>query len=705
VVSRFRLILMAWLVAERTRWALWLPVCLAIGVGGYFSLPWEPPLHAGALVTIGAVLAGLVFRRRGGAVLVLAIAPAAMGAGFSIAQFRTVIVDAPILAKRIGPTMMEGRVLHVQPLEKGYRLVLDRLSIPRLSADQLPERARVRLRSSPRAISPGDVVRLRAILSPPPSPAAPGAFDFARRAYFQRIGAVGFALGKPRIVSRAPDGMSWRVWIGKLRNNFTERVLDSLGGAKGAIAAALMTGERGTIPEDVLVAMREAGLAHLLAISGLHVGLVAGILLFSLRLGFASIGGLALRYPVKKWAAAIALIGAFCYLLISGSTVPTQRAFMMLAVVMAAIMLDRNALSMRVVAFAASLVLLIAPESLLGASFQLSFAAVVALIAAYETLGHRFAGWRADSGRARRIGLYVLGVAFTTLIAGTATAPFAAYHFNRVALYGVAANLIAIPLTGFWIMPWAVAAFALMPFGLEGLALAPMGLGIDAVITVARTVSGWPGASMLLSSMPTVGIILVAFGGLWLCLWRETWRWAGVALIAAGLVTIPFQRGPDILIDGAGRLMAVRSDAGELALSTRKAARFEGKIWLRRSGQQAPGEWPGEGGDGRLACDSLGCIFHIGGRIVALVLDEAALDEDCFQAGVVVSRVPVRRWRCRHPDRVIDRFDLWRRGAHALWISDDGIRVESVAGIRGIRPWSPARKPTRRKPDRTNNPR
>jgi len=259
--------------------------------------------------------------------------------------------------------------------------------------------------------------------------------------------------------------------------------------------------------------------------------------------------------------------------------------------------------------------------------------------------------------------------------------------------------LISIPLTGLWIMPWAMAAFALMPFGLEGLALAPMGWGIEAVIAVARTVSAWPGASMPVAAMPIAGIVLVAFGGVWLCLWREKWRWASLIVMAAGLAVIPNQRGPDILIDGFGRLMAVRSDDGALALSTRKAAKFEGKIWLRRSGQQTPADWPREGDDGQLACDSLGCIFHIGGRIVALVLDEAALDEDCFAASVVVSRVPVRRLRCRHPDRVIDRFDLWHRGAHALWVSDNEIRVESVADFCGTRPWSPGRKSRKRRRD------
>ncbi len=454
-----------------------------------------------------------------------------------------------------------------------------------------------------------------------------------------------------------------------------------------------LTGQRGAIPKPVLGAMRDAGLAHLLAISGLHIGLVAGILFFVVRFLLAAIPPLALRYPVKKWAALAALAGAFGYLLMSGATVPTQRAFLMLAVVLAAVVLDRSAISMRLVALAAAMVLVIAPESLLSVSFQMSFAAVTALVAVYEALARQSSRWRQGAGRFRRIGLYVTGVLLTTVVAGLATAPFALYHFNRIALYSVAANLIAVPLTGLWIMPWAIAAFALMPFGLEALALAPMGWGIDAVIAVAETVAAWPGAVALAPAMPRIGLVAAAAGGLWLCLWRGRWRLFGIGAVAAGLATLAFVRPPDVLINGAGRLMAVRTTSGGLALSSSRISRFEAEIWLRRAGRASAAPWPREGlsPDGTLGCDRIGCILRAGGHTVALVTHRAALDEDCATATVVVSAVPVRRYRCRRPILVIDRFDLWRRGAHALWLDPDGVRVRTVAEASGRRPWSPHR--------------
>lgn len=387
------------------------------------------------------------------------------------------------------------------------------------------------------------------------------------------------------------------------------------------------------------------------------------------------------------------------YLLISGATVPTQRAFVMIGLVLVAVMLDRTALSMRLVALAATLVLLLRPESLTGASFQLSFAAVVALIAAYETPGQRFSAWRSGAPP-RRLLIYVAGVALTTMIAACATGPFAIYHFNRIALYGVAANLIAIPLAGFWIMPWAIAAFVLMPLGLEGLALAPMGWGIDGLLAVARGVAGWPGAVALVPAMPAAGLAVAALGRLWLCLWRRRWRLAGIPVVVAGVAPLALVRPPDLLIDGRGRLMAVRGADGGLALSSRRVARFEGEMWLWRAGLARPLKFPrqGYGPGGRIACDALGCIYDTGGRKVALVRHIAALEEDCDVAAVVVSSVPVRRHRCRAPTVVIDRFDLWRRGAHALWLDGDRVRVESVADVRGERPWSPRRGGGKKKP-------
>ena len=684
--------------AERDRWALWLPALAGAGIAVYFALPAEPPLWLGPA---GAVVAlGLAWTARGRPALPLAlIAAGALAVGFAAAEMRSARVAAPVLAKPIGPIVVEGRVVRAETRPRGARLLLDELRIARLAASQTPARVRVRVMVGADGIGPGDRVALLARLSPPPGPAAPGAFDFARRAWFQGLGAVGFSYGKPKSVAHG-EGGSFGTALARLRAGATQRVRAALAGDTGAMAAALMTGERGAISEATLVAMRNSGLAHLLAISGLHMGLVAGIVFFFVRLAFAAFPVVALRHPIKKWAAGAALAGALFYLAVSGATVPTQRAFVMVAIVLLAVLLDRAAISMRLVAWAAAVVLLLAPESLTGPSFQMSFAAVIALIASYEVASGPLAAWRAAGGWERRAAVYLAGIVLSSAVATAATAPFAAYHFNRLALYGLAANLAAVPLTALWIMPWAMVAFLLMPLGLEGLALAPMGWGVDGVIAVARHVAAWPGAVVLVKAMPTAALALIAAGGLWLCLWRGRWRAGGLAGIALGLALAIAARPPDLLVDGSGRLVALRQPDGALALNNGNIAKFDASIWLRRNAQWQAAPWPagtGPAATGQgLRCDPLGCIWHARGRTVALDWRPEALAEDCAGSNLVISREPAP-WRlCRDRERVIDRWSVWKDGAHAVWLSGDGIRIESVRGVAGERPWVPKPEQARR---------
>ena len=511
------------LAAERERWLLWLPVGVGAGTAIYFTLELEPPLWLGlAVMALALVLVFAGLRRRPALVLV-GLAIGAIGLGFTGAKYRTLSVDAPVLAARTGPAMVSGQVVKVEPKPGGPRITLADVAVRRLDADETPRRVRIRLRDSQGRVAPGDWISIAAILMPPPAPSAPGAFDFPRHAFFKGLGAVGFAVGRVRH-AEAPEGKgqgSFALWLSTLRQGIYRRITQSLGGTVGAVAAALMTGIRGAIPEEVMEAMRASGLAHLLAISGLHIGLVTGVLFFAIRGILAALEPIALRFAIKKWAALGALLGAFAYLLVTGATVPTQRAFLMAAMVLSAIMLDRTAISMRLVAWAALIVLLIAPESLLGASFQMSFAAVIALVAGYEAVRVPFGRWRAHGGWWRLPLIYLLGVGLTTIIAGSATTPFVIFHFNRFSAFGLAANLLAVPVTALWIMPWATVAYILMPLGLEGVALAPMGWGIEAVIAIAREVAGWPGSVTLVPAMPVSGIALVAAGGLWLCLWRR----------------------------------------------------------------------------------------------------------------------------------------------------------------------------------------
>jgi competence protein ComEC len=571
---------------ERERWLLWAPVSFGIGVGVYFGLASEPPALTGISIFAAA---GLVsWRLRANLVLALVLLGIAIGAaGFAAAQLRTHLVAAPVLEKSYGPAGVTGSVVRIEPRPDGPRVTLEQVSLNRIDAEATPALVRIKLRRGD-IVDIGDRIDVFAKLSPPSAPASPGAYDFQRRSWFQGLGAVGFAMGRVR---PGAGGMeeSWSpvLFMTALRLRMSARIRTALPGESGAIAAALMTGDRSAISQESLDSMRDSGLAHLLAISGLHLGLVATTLFFGLRALLALSERLTLRHAIKKWAAVAAMAGSFAYLLLAGATVPTQRAFVMTGLVLLAVLLDRQAISMRLVAWAAMIILAIAPESMLGASFQMSFAAVVALVAFYEAFRARFRVVRMAAGHAiaGRIALYAGGVAATTVIASFATGLIALHHFARIAVFGLPANMLAVPLTALWIMPWAVIAAVLMQLGLDGLPLVLMGWGIDGLLWIAGGISAWPGAVRPVAALPVGGLILVALGGLWLCLWRRRWRHAGLLVMLAGLASPWMLQGPDILVSDDGRLMAVRTADGRLSLSERRRERRVAEDWLEQEGQ------------------------------------------------------------------------------------------------------------------------
>lgn len=687
--------LAAWLAAqlaeERERWALWLPVGFGVGVGCYFLLPSEPPLWSG-IVALATTAFLTVTLWRWPALRFLFVALSFAAGGFTTAKMSSDMVAAPVLAREIGPTLVTGTVEEIEPLPQGFRLRLKELAIERLSGPP-PAAARISVRRPGGAIDIGDRVSLRAVLTPPSPPAAPGAYDFQRDAWFHGLGAVGYSISP---VTKIASGQSsgWREAIQSLRQQSTVKLVAD-GSAEGAMAAALLTGEQSGIPGDTLQAMRDSGLAHLLSISGLHLVLVVALLLGGFRLLLALIQPVALRYPIKKWAAALALLGAFFYLLLAGNPIPAQRAFIMAALALLAVMFDRNPLSMRTVALAAMVILLIAPESLLSASFHMSFAAVIALIAAWEWLQPVLARWRAahptiEPSPLNRIGVYLLGVILTTLIAGTASGFFGLYHFNRIALYGTLANMAAVPITGFWVMPWGMLAMLLMPFGLEQLALEPMRWGLSAIIWVANTVASWPGSSPVLPALPAYALPLLTAGGLWLCLWRRNWRLLGLAPMAIALLSFAWSRPPDILVSDDAEVVAVRDASGGLMMSQPKADKFLRETWTRRAGEVGLLPWPAPGQaspDGSLRCDALGCVLRREGQQLIIAMSAQALAEDCRQSGLLISLEPAGR-ACRRSARLIDFFQLREAGTHAIWFDSSGLEIETVRDSQGARPWS-----------------
>jgi competence protein ComEC len=447
-----------------------------------------------------------------------------------------------------------------------------------------------------------------------------------------------------------------------------------------------LTGLRGALPDHIWDQWAIAGIAHLLSISGLHLALVAGTLFFAVRIALALAPPLALRLPTKKLAALIALLGAFGYLLISGAPVPTQRAFAMTALALVAIMADRNPFSMRLVACAAILVLLLQPESLLGASFQMSFAAVVALIAVYETgVARRPA---AAGGLDWRLLMYVAGIALTTLVASAATTPFSIFHFSRFPTYGIVTNLIAVPLTGVWIMPWGMLGLLLIPLGLDGPCFILMGHGIEVIIAAAAFVADLPGAALAVPRPPLAALVATALGGLWLCLWRTPWRRLGLIGIVLGLCLMPLGQPPDVLIDARGEIAAVRLDDGRLAISPWQRDRWITDNWLQSAGQDRAADWPatGQDGAGDLACDAMGCVVTRAGHTVALARRPEAIEEDCRAADLVVS-YPRVEW-CPGATPLIGPRALRHAGGLALWLKPAGIERLTVREARGERPWT-----------------
>ena len=480
--------------------------------------------------------------------------------------------------------------------------------------------------------------------------------------------------------------------VDALRAKINIRIRAVLPGETGEIAAALITGARGGITEEVNQSMRDSGLFHILSISGLHMAIMAGTVFWLVRALLAVVPSLTLRFPIKKWTAAAALIAAFFYLLLSGAAVPTVRSWIMMSIVLVAVMLDRPAITMRNVALAAFAILIVAPESLFDPSFEMSFAAVVALVALYEWMSGRERDGLGDVSpvwRSLRKGwVLLLGAGLTTLVASTAIAPFAVYHFHRMTHYGLVANLIAAPLVSLLVMPMALISLIAMPFGLEAWPLKAMGAGIELMVATGIWVASWPGAVSVLPQISGTALVLMVLGGLWLCLWRTRTRAFGLVIIALGLALAPPGMRPDVLVERNGETVALRGETGNLVFPPATAASYSVDNWLLADGDDRGAESAAD--ETVFRCDLLGCIGTVKGKTVALIRHPGALEEDCRRADIVIAPFTIGK-KCRAARVIVDRRMLRAHGAHALYIDGLSIRTVTVAAARGQRPWVPER--------------
>ena len=676
--------LQAWVTAERGRFALWLPVALGAGVLLYFQMTSEPALWTGpALIAASLALCILAWRRFASRAAALALLACAVGftAG-QVATFRAL----PIETLPRTAVVLTGTISAVEIMPEGTRVTLEGASWP----DQAPLARRLRIRlpeTGAPALATGDTIRLRALLRPPANPAYPGAWDLQREAFFAGLAGSGRALGPVELLAHAPPRGA-AAWLQSLRDAVAGRIIAGLGTPEGAIAATLLTGAGSAIPPADRAAFRDSGLAHLLAVAGLHIGIVMGLIMGGTRFALALSERAALFWPCKQIAAIAALAGGAGYLLLTGAHVPILRSFAMAALVTLGVALGRRAVSLRGLALAAAAILVLAPQEVTGVSFQMSFAAVLALIAGYEALRPWLIRRRSD-GAGRHITLHVTALLLTSLLAGVASAPYGAYHFGQIQIYFILANVAAVPLTAFWVMPAGLAALALAPLGLERLALAPMGWGIDAILWVARSVASLPAATLGVPHMPGWGLAVLSLGLAWLCLWRTRLRLAGIAAILAGLGAGLVNPPADLLVSDDARLIAF----GGRAIQTRPGfAPFVRDAWAQYWAAPLATPFPEDGVPGPVSCDPDGCRMTQGGATILLARSLRPLE--CAGITLVVSAEPARAVCPGAP--LIDRFTVWRDGAHAVWLRDGQAVVLSDRAYRGVRPWVPPPPPPAR---------
>lgn len=519
--------------AQAMRWPLFYPLGLMLGAGGYVWSPIEPDwawLGGGLILTVLAV--GLTRRRAGGVLAFLAILALCTVGGAMAGKVRAALVASPMLAREIGPARIEGVVTEIDASNSSRRIRIEARAIEGLTPEQTPRFVRISHRSEI-IVGPGRSVSCLAVLSPPPRPVAPGDYEFHRDAWFQQLGGVGFAIGQCKPLPDAAPANAWQAatrWIGALRRAIAQHA-NEVAGAGGGMTAAMLVGDRSFLTAEDSDALRDSGLAHLLSISGVHMVLAGGIFFLIVRLIWPLCEPLALRVPVVKAAALAAILAVTLYFAISGGSVATQRAYVMALIGFGAKLFDRPAVSLRSLAVALSVVVLLQPESVATPGFQMSFAASAGLIALYEVWPRLGRGALGPGLRMRVAGWAVATVA-TSLVASAATMPFALHHFDRTAVMSVVANVVVEPLIGLATTPAAAVAVLMAPFGLETPFLWLMGKSLEAVLWVAHQCAEIdPGIDA--PRLPALGLAFASAGIITVCLFNGWARLLSLAPLAA----------------------------------------------------------------------------------------------------------------------------------------------------------------------------
>jgi len=660
-------------VIENFSFFLWFPIFVGSGIALYFSLLFDIYF---IFVLIVLFISGLTtyYLRNNHSIFLSTLALTLVITGFASAILRSHFVDTVMLADSLYDAEIQGRIVSVQPTKRGQRIVLSHITLLNQQADNLPQQVRIHITRPKITLKSGQWVQLTTHLHPVPPPAFPNGFDLQRYLYFQGIGAMGFTFGSPDLLKSDPVFQPFATV-----RAYYSRILEShdvLDTNQRAVALALLTGHRGTLPNDIHDDIRISGLAHLLAISGLHIGLVAGFTFFSVRLLLSLHPPTALRYPIKKWAAVWAILAAFCFTVMTGANIPTVRAFIMTAVVFGAILIDRRAISLHTLAWAALIILLIYPESLVTASFQLSFAAVSALILFYNRPS---ISYKPSS----QIWRYCVGILGTSIIASIATAPFTAYHFNQFAGYGIFANLGAVPLTAFVVMPMGLLSLLLIPMGLEDVSLTVMGWGIDAILWIAHQSATIPHAEIIVPAISPLafGVFISSCIAFFLIPYQLRFLASGGFLCAGVLYLLTPQ--PFLYVDPLKHISALRIGDGTITMSETRKGRYTRKQWAAQWGRSLKTI---KHHNTAMPCHAAfgWCQFSDPDTTMRLDLlkQPYAILDSCENATIIIST------RYKIPDDcaapyVYDYMDFQAQGAYAFYKTGNRFKAVSVGEARG----------------------
>ncbi|OIN87090.1 MAG: hypothetical protein AUJ12_03330 [Alphaproteobacteria bacterium CG1_02_46_17] len=683
---------------EETR-LLWPPIFIALGAALYFGLSFEPTNFAVSATVAGSVgfflYAKKIYHQASvdtseikylfylfmGVILLTQF-------GFSLSQLGTYMVGTPMIKTETRVLKVEGDLLHFEDRggNKGKLLLIDHLKINGFDEEETPKSLRLIARTKiEEEVAVGDRISFLAKLTPPASPVMPGAYDYARHFFFEGIGGMGFIVSKISLVEKQPPSL----WpdLDIARQSVSQKIKSKVEGPTQGIVVALMTGERAAVEEDDWQALRASGLAHIISISGLHVAMVAAPIFFIVRLFLSFIPMMALRFDIKKISAFIALLGCSAYVGFVVPSVPTTRALLMTGVALIAIMLDRSPFSLRLVGFSALLVLFFSPESIWSASFQMSFAAVTALVAVAGWMRPVWLRINREAGWFKKIMIYLAGAVITSFVASIATTPFVWYHFQQMATYSVLGNMLAMPLSGLIIMPMLILSYVLIPFGWEGPALHLMAMGVEWLLQVARFVESLPGALVTGKMVDEAFLYFITGSCLIVLLFRGRWKWVSLPVAFIAIWMAAQTKYPDILVSNEGNLILVRE--GNIGyVSSLRREKFIRDQWQKHLGLDEIKAFPAEGeislanGD-YIRCDKSQCRIGMNGAKISFGDSYNAMAEDCPWADFLITTKWVKRSYCENA-KVMGAGFFREEGSTEI----SHTRYLTSRTVRGNRPWA-----------------